>query len=309
MAILVSLLAVPWSDSSAFDVRRSSRPLTPETRSPFYGLALWAPALVMGLAFCAAAYAKLSSSGLAWVTGGAVRYHFVEDAENAATTWGLWIASKPEVSVAFAAAAVMLEAGWILGIAARGPGVRLAFGAAALSLFTGFYLFQGAFWWPWVLMVVAWLPWDGWRRLPSEPLRGVPAVVAAAALAVQVGTSATAIEVEPLASPYAMYSGTYASPQDFERQRRRKFQRVQATVGARTVDVDGDAGDVLLAAVSTHPAPTSEDLEDFLTRLCSDVTSGSVEVRADLTRLDWTTPRVSRTTRTVTGTLPCPTRP
>jgi hypothetical protein len=102
-----------------------------------------------------------------------------------------------------------------------------------------------------------------------------------------------------------MYSNTYASPEDFEQKRRRKFQRVQATVGARTVDIDGDAGDVLLAAVSTQ-ATASEDLTEVLARLCAEADASTVEVRADLTRLDWTTPLVSRTTSTVTGTLGCP---
>jgi hypothetical protein len=306
MAILVSLLAIPWGASSSLDARRAARPAPGDERSPLYGLAVWAPAVVMGLAFCAAAYAKLSTSGLAWITGGAVRYHFVEDAEAAATTWGLWIASRPAVSIVFAAGAVALEAGWILGIVARRPGVRLAVGLAALSLFLGFYVFQGMLWLPWVLCLAVWLPLDGWRTLPSAPLSGRPVAVAAGALAVQIAASASGVELEPLVSPYAMYSETYASTQDFEQKRRRKFQRIQATVGDVTVDVDGEAGDVLLMAISTPPSAPAEDLSAVLARLCADPASDAVNVRADLTRLDWTTPLVSRTTRTITGTVACP---
>ena len=306
MAILVSLLPVPWGDGVSIDARRSATPVPPNTRSPMYGLAIWAPAVVMGLAFCGAAYAKLSTSGIAWITGGAVRYHFIEDADAAVTTWGLWIASHPIAAIAFSAGAVGLEAGWIAAVAARHPALRLLAGFAALSLFAGFYLFQGMLWLPWALWAAVWLPWDGWRTLPSAPLRGAPARVAAVALAVQIVASGLALEVEPLASAYRMYSGTYASPEDFEQQRRRKFQRIQATTGAMTVDVDGEAGDVLVQAVTAAEPGESDDLLEVLARLCDGSATNSVGVRVDLTRLNWTTPFVSRTTRTVTRTFACP---
>jgi hypothetical protein len=54
MAILLALLAVPWGDGVSVDQWRSPSPIPPDTASPRYGFALWAPGVVMGLAFAVA---------------------------------------------------------------------------------------------------------------------------------------------------------------------------------------------------------------------------------------------------------------
>jgi hypothetical protein len=302
MAILLALLAVPWGEGVGVD--RWRRPTgaadVPDAR---YGFALFAPGLVMGLAFAAAAYAKLTVGGLAWVTGGAVRYHFVEDAENAATTWGLWVAAHPAVAVLASAGAVGLEATWIAAVCLRRPGPRLLAAGAALSLFLGFYAFQGALWAPWIMWTAAYLPWDGWKRLPSMPLAGSRAALAGAVLAVQLVASLRPLEVEPLMSPYQMYSGTYASTADFERRRHRKFQRVQLHVDGRTLDVGGDAADSLSAAVGG--AALDEEARQELDAACAGATSPSVEVEVAKARIDWTAPRVTQTWVTTDRSFAC----
>lgn len=302
MAILICLLPVPWGDGLSIDQWR--HPTVPATASdPRYGLALFVPSLVMGLSFAAAAYAKLSVSGFAWVTTGAVRYHFVEDAENAVTTWGLWVAAHPAIAVALSAAAVLLEGTWIATISLRRPAPRLLAAAAALGLFLGFLLFQGLLWLPWMMWLGALLPWDGWRRLPSVPLRGVPAMVAAAALTVQAVASLAWVEVEPLMSPYWMYAGTYTSPRHFETARQRKFRRVEIRTGTRRAEVGGEAGDSL--AVAVDGGVIDENAREALDGACNDSRAAAVEVWVNRAQIDWTAPRVTRKWVATTRSLPC----
>jgi hypothetical protein len=296
LAILVSLLIVPWGDGFSVDQWRHPT-VDPEARDPRYGFALFAPVFVMGLAFAAAAYAKLTIGGLAWVTTGAVRYHFVDDAETAATTWGLWIAAHPSVAVLVSAGAVALEATWIATAWLRSARLRLLAAAGALSLFLGFYAFQGALWVPWMMWLAACLPWDGWRSLPSTPLRRAPAVMAGAAIAIQVVASLTAIEIEPLMSPYQMYSGTYASTQEFETRRRRKLQRVEMKTEIGTIDVHGGAADSLADAIDG--GPLNDDAREALDSACAAAAAATVDVRVARAKIDWSGTHVTRTwTRT-----------
>jgi hypothetical protein len=77
---LLALLVVPWGDSPPLHVLRRGGDAQDRTRpSQAYGFAVWLPGLMLGLAFAAAAYAKLEGSGLACITDGTVRYSFVED--------------------------------------------------------------------------------------------------------------------------------------------------------------------------------------------------------------------------------------
>ena len=302
MAILLALLVVPWGDGWSLDQRRAPS-VDPNDRDPRYGFALFVPVFVMGLAFAAAAYAKLTVSGLAWVTTGAVRYHFVEDAENAATTWGLWVAAHPTVAIVFSAAAVSLEAAWFASLWLRRPAPRLVAAGAALSLFGGFYAFQGALWLPWWMWLGALLPWDGWRPLPSAPLRGSPAGMAAAALAVQVIASVGPVEVEPLMSPYQMYSGTYASPAAFEAARRRHFQRVRLTWDSQSIDVGGEAADSLAASIET--GGIDEEGKEALRAACTRGARPAIDLEVSRAHIDWTAPRVKQTWVTVKRSLSC----
>ena len=135
------------------------------------GLALWIPAFTMGVAFLAAAYAKLHTSGFEWITSGAVRYHFIDDSPNAPLDWGMRIATSDALSVAMSFGAIAVEATVWLVIWFSDWRVRLMLGAASASLLAGFFLFQGVFWPAWWTMLLAFLPWPlaadaAARRLP-----------------------------------------------------------------------------------------------------------------------------------------------
>jgi len=189
----------------------------------------------MGVAFLAAAYAKLSISGLVWITDGAVKYHFVEDALDAPVDWGLRLASVDELAVLMSLAAVVAEAAFILVTLSARPSVRLLLGLMVVPLLAGIYLFQGMFWPPWWVLLLAFLPWEGiyraGRRVLGSEARGMamasrpvslsgPLRVAAlglvAALAIQqVAVSATRVEEEPFVSNFPMYSRRWGSKQHF----------------------------------------------------------------------------------------------
>ena len=217
-------IAVPWGDAV--------RGRHPTARGPnhVYGFAIWWPGVTLGIALLAAAYAKIRLSGLAWITGGAVKYHFVTDADNAPVDWGLWVASHPSAAVLLSLAAIIIEATFILNVCGRGPWMRLAAGAAALGLFTGLYLFQGIYWPAWLVLLVAFLPWTSRNRtsdthahtnvtaLPT--LRRAQVAVVALVVCSQVYASAIQLEAEPVLSSFPMYSRTYASPAQFDEERR-----------------------------------------------------------------------------------------
>lgn len=163
---LFLMLVVPWHQAAGFDSswrRWRNRP-DPATAVP-RGLAVWIPGFTIGVAFLAAAYAKLDVSGLAWITDGAVRYHFITDSVNAPVTWGLQIAASDTLAVASSLGAVVVEALFIAVVFLRQPALRLLFGLAAAALLTGFYLFQGVVWPAWWALLLAFLPWPWLERL------------------------------------------------------------------------------------------------------------------------------------------------
>lgn len=170
LVVIVCLIGVPWGDGLSVDdmVRRFRGKPAPERKS-VYSLAIWLPALLLGSAWLAAAYAKLSHSGFAWATGGAVRYHFVSDAHRAKSDWGLWIASHPKAAVAASVGGLLFEATFILAILFRNHWIRFAFALGAISFLAGLYYFQGIEWRAWWILVLALFPWEplanGIRRL------------------------------------------------------------------------------------------------------------------------------------------------
>jgi hypothetical protein len=129
---LVGWLTVPWDASILPGSKADS---ISERASRRYGFALWWPGLTMGVAFLAAAIAKLQTSGLEWISGGAVRYHFVTDAHLAPLTWGLWVASHEAAAVTFAFGAIVLEAGFILVAFTARPALRLLGFAGGAAVF------------------------------------------------------------------------------------------------------------------------------------------------------------------------------
>jgi hypothetical protein len=223
---LLALAVIPWHHAPTLfavlrrrrggcieEGRRSERAV----RSSLYGFAVWLPGFTLGLAYSAAAIEKLRRSGIEWVTDGAVRYHFVEDAHNAPFELGMWVATQPRLAVAMSLVGILVEGLFIGVIFVRGWRPRAMFGLAAAGLMAGFWVFQGIHWWAWLMLLFAFLPWN--RTPDSEPRGGLQpryAVVVAVLLAGQVWASYRRIEIEPLFSNYPMYSNTYNSPQDYE---------------------------------------------------------------------------------------------
>ncbi len=256
---LIALILVPWGDAPPlWQLGRARRDGATEV-SPAYGFAIWLPGFTIGLAFAAAAYAKLHRSGLEWVTGGAVRYHFVDDGRNAPFTLGLWVATHPRVAVVLALAAVLVETLFILVVVARGWRARAAIGLAGFGLMAGFFVFQGVYWFPWLILFTAFLPWNRGIDGPRGPvssarrcLTPLHAVVLIVLVSAQVYASYRAIEIEPLLTNFPMYSITYQSPEHFER------SREQLLFEAGGVDITDHVreamGAATLEAIARQPA-------------------------------------------------------
>ena len=261
MVALWGLAVVPWHEGAGIDRVRGRVP--PPDRD--YGFAVWFPGLMIGLAFLAAAYAKLDSSGVEWITGGAVKYHFIEDSRQAPTTWGLWAAARHQVAVALSAGAILIEATFILHVLCRNASVRAAFGVAGLALLVGFRLLQGVVWTQWWVLFLCFVPWQViaervWRakklmpvpsKLPSLSPEAVAVVVLM--LVVQVFASAHRFEAEPFVSDYGMYSWTWPSRAAFDRQMGRKYRRYRYREWT-----DGRAGDDVSGSI--RALPKAEDV-------------------------------------------------
>ena len=245
LVALLGLMLVPW-DASLMTWPRRRAVASNDTS---FGYAVWWPGAVLGLGFLAAAYAKLDTSGIDWVLGGAAKYHFIEDFKRAPTTWGLWIATHPAWAVAASFGAVLVEALVILHLFVRHWLARSAAGLAALSLLAGLYLLQGHFWPLWWTLLLAFAPWDAVASMMKSVdardfglrpvLRSGQVAVVIALVCVQVFASARRVEVEPFMSDYGMYSWTWPSTEAFDRQISRKYQvyHYMDTSSADAVDV------------------------------------------------------------------------
>ena len=233
---LWALTFVPWHDSAGVQTlvaRWRGRPIAPVAAS-LRGLALWLPALTLGVAFAAAAFAKLDTSGIAWITGGAVRFHFLQDAHQAPGEWGLRVAGSDVAAVGLSLGAVLTEG--LFWMVALTPNlmIRAAFGVAGLAMLIAFYLFQGVFWPAWWALFLVFLPWPlldrtalasggADRRAPAgrSIAAAVPAVASAVIVAIVVQqpiVSALRVESEPFFSDYSMYSSTWPSKRAFNEQ-------------------------------------------------------------------------------------------
>ena len=128
-------------------------------------------------------------------------------------------------------------------------------------MMAGFYVFQGVIWEPWLLLFTALLPWpllDHGAVPPAAvsntaPLRAPHVLLLAALAGQQALVSVSAVEVEPLLSNYSMYSGTFESPEVFERLRHRNLQRLRfesggADVSARVQAIPNASEELLDAA-------------------------------------------------------------
>jgi hypothetical protein len=232
---LWALTFVPWHDSTGVQTAfarwrgRQVVPVAPSLR----GLALWLPSLTLGVSLAAAAFAKLDTSGLAWITGGAVRFHFLQDAHQAPVEWGLRVAGSDVAAVGLSFGAVVVEALFWLVALTPSLAVRAAFGTVGLAMLSGFYLFQGVFWPAWWALFLVFLPWPLLDRLAHAPSANrsapgaapigsaVPAVASAVIVAIVVQqpiVSALRVESEPFFSDYSMYSYTWPSKRAFNEQ-------------------------------------------------------------------------------------------
>ena len=281
--ILAGLLLVSWHHGLSLDsalrkwlgrVPRGSAP------SRQYGFVVWLPAFMIGVAFLAAAYAKLARAGLEWVTTGSVRYHLMEDAHNAVLPIGYWLAGHPRLAAFMSLGVIVIEAAFILIIFFRNEWIRFIFGLLGFSLMAGFYLFMGIFWHAWWILFTCCLPWTSiWRALTLLPgavapagrsVRGAGAQnaiqsrppnpiwfrlqVTAQVLFVlfivgqQAVMSSIQKEYEPFFSDFPMYSSTHASPEAFfDRLRWVRYQQyyfVARTSDGALLDVTGDIEEI-----------------------------------------------------------------
>ena len=230
LVALLGLVFVPWD--AAMTVWPRGRVAENDTNP--YGYAVWWPGAVLGLGLLAAAYAKLDTSGVDWVLGGAAKYHFIEDFKRAPTTWGLWIATHPAWSVAASCGAILVEALVVVHLFFRHWLVRAVAGVAVLSLLTGLYVLQGHLWPLWWTLLLAFVPWEILagilKPVEAESIGVHPALrrsqiaLVTAIVCIQLFASARRVEIEPFVSDYGMYSWTWPSTEAFDRQISRKYQ-------------------------------------------------------------------------------------
>lgn len=228
-ALMLTLACLPgsrWGDAWSVDAWRRGR--APAASPQTYGFTVWAPSLVLGVAFAGAAVAKLVQGGTGWILNGTVKYHFLSDSREALVDWGLRAIRYEGVAVLLSFAAIAIESLVVVAVLSRAYVVRLAAGVASLCLLSGFVLFQGVIWPGWWLLLLSFLPWHLVGSRPqtagAEPTRPgavrprplYPAIVALAVMTQQAVMTPFRLELSPMLSTYDMYSTTYASPAEFE---------------------------------------------------------------------------------------------
>jgi hypothetical protein len=232
------MILVPWGAGLSVDecLRRRFLGRMNVVDSRCYGLAVWIPMMMLGLAYAAAAFAKLDEAGLAWLRGG-VRYAFLADASLAPVRLGRVIAGSDLLTALFSSCAIAAESVVIAGAISRRQIIILAAGAAALAMQIGFYVFQGQWWILWWALLLAFLPWQSialpvtaaaarlhvmrmptWDSIAGAERR-IPAVVALVlllAVAQQPVVSLLRREYSFVFSDFPMYSKVHvASKPDF----------------------------------------------------------------------------------------------
>jgi hypothetical protein len=323
-AMLVTLLCLQWgrwSDAWSVDAWRRRRAAGPEGPAPRadatpqeYGYTVWAPSLVLGVVYLAAAVAKLRDGGLAWILNGTVKYHFLSDSPQAMVDWGLQLGKFHWIAVLLSFGAIAIEGLLILGVFSRAYRYRAIAGLSALCLVSGFSLLQGLFWPGWWLLLLSFLPWHlvartrapagtplagdraaSWRAL----LRPAPVAVVVGLFAAQFVISLLRIEVSPLVSAYDMYATTYASPAEYEQKAGEEYWIVAADDRAALHECRISRAEVdLLGGASPGKADRGPALE--VLRRCfapaADFENLSVEARR--ARVDWDAWRLEEPART-----------
>ena len=328
---ILGLSIVRWSDGFSLDRQiQRWRGRTQKINSPkrIYGFAMWLPGLVLGTAMCGASIAKLHSSGLAWITNGSVKYHFVTDSLRAPVDWGLWVASHHWVAVGLSAGAILTEGLLIVAAFLRPGPLRTLIGIGGFALLMGFFLFQNELWFAWwLLWMCCFTPWERLdqyffeRRLLSEKViptesdgisltRGLTMPLGYTFIAlIIIGSQASAslfqFEQEPLFSDYPMYSNTYESTADFDARDpiQTSFRYlIQNTAGNQDVSqlvddlyLDEPIRDTLLDILEGQPIDLMRDRinwisETFFER--TNMTLGTVTLMRDGLGFDWNSGRI-----------------
>jgi hypothetical protein len=234
LVAMICLLPARMADAWSVDAAWRRRPAAPSRE---YGYAVWVPGVVFGLALAAAAAAKLRTGGLDWVLNGTVKYHFLSDAAAAPVDWGVRFALVPAVAVAMSFAAVAVEVLTLPAALVRWYPARALAGLCGAAMLSGFYLFQGLFWPGWWVLLLSFAPWHladdrlkpqaaspGPGASHREPAFRITALGCAQAMFIlaagiqQMVVSARKIELAPVLSAYDMYSETYSSADEYERQ-------------------------------------------------------------------------------------------
>jgi hypothetical protein len=321
------MMIVPWGAGAGVDAWLRGRFGRPPGTAPSraYGLATWIPVLMLGLAYAAAAFAKMDEVGPRWITGGAVKYFFLADAHRAPVPWGRLIARSDTLSVLLSGGAVAGEASIILAAIWPSTAMVCAAGIVALSLQAGFYLFQGVWWPAWWALLPAFLPWQpiasATQRMLGRPEgEGSRSMAAAGQLPWIVGVVLIlAVLQQPIASllrrtysfllsDFPMYSNVYfASRAEVAAQQEAVFQpppmiRFQPAGGTPDGGIDArlrdiDRGDVLstVARKVAGGQPITEadaaSVRDVTARYVSKFGSVplQIDVMADTWRFDWST--------------------
>jgi hypothetical protein len=226
---IVALLPSRWGDAWSVDawLRRRAGRSDVRPAGKQYGYSVWVPCLVFGIAFAAAAWAKLAH-GSAWILNGSVKYHFITDSLNAPVDWGLQLAGYPLLAIVASMVAVATEALMITAAFSRSEWYRVVLGMVALALLAGFFLFMGVLWPGWWILLLGFLPWQSLSRVlaqtqpasvaPQFARRSTAAQLTAIGLLIaqQLVVSTLAIERAPMFTHYPMYSNTHASAAAFD---------------------------------------------------------------------------------------------
>lgn len=134
-------------------------------RKPASGEYRWpvrAAWLTLSTVFFAAGYSKLVNGGWEWVFSENMAYilrehQFPPEHPEALVPWGMWIASRPWLSRALAAATVILEIGYPLAMFSRTA--RFVFVPGMLVAVAGFSVLMGPSFIPLILCHVFWIRW------------------------------------------------------------------------------------------------------------------------------------------------------
>jgi hypothetical protein len=234
---LICLTAAPWGDAWSLDawIRRRRTGAAPEyLRDRRHGFCVWVPAFVLGVAYLAAAWAKVGH-GPDWILNGTVRQHFLTDLDHAWTSWGPVLTSTPVAAVALSAAAIVVEAAAISAALVPSWRFRLAIGGSVLALLTGFALFQGIVWPAWWVLLLGFLPWQLLSGRNATTAPGAPGSLTATqrgaivlVLVGQIGASFVMRDFRPFISGYDMYATTHGPEID----NARGFERVRVVTSA-----------------------------------------------------------------------------